>query len=43
MSISLSLSSIPPGTPLHFFFLECVMEWEKVGGSGRYDRKGGIK
>ena len=30
MCICLRLLSIPPGTPLHFFFLECVMKWEKV-------------
>jgi hypothetical protein len=43
MGICLSLSSIPLRIRFSSPFLHCVMEWEKVGGCGKYDRKGGIK
>jgi hypothetical protein len=43
MDICLSLSSIPLRIRFASLFLHCVMEWEKVGGSGRYDRESGIK
>jgi hypothetical protein len=43
MDICLSLSSIPLRIRFSSLFLHCVMEWEKVGGSGRYDRESGIK
>ena len=43
MDICLSSSSIPLRIRFASLFLHCVMEWEKVGGCGEYDRKGGIK
>jgi len=43
MDICLCSSSIPLRMGFSSLFLHCVIEWEKVGGSGQYDREGGIK
>ena len=43
MGICLCPVSIPLRIRFSSLFLHCVMEWEKVGESGRCDREGGIK